>query len=110
MEDEIINRLFYIITPELARNFLSLSIKYQGDSDFIDIVKMKLKIDENLALYLESHLNAFDSYFNEDSSTRFYKNKKLDKELQEPMFDKKGDYLPKFDNETIYIKKSDISI
>lgn len=108
MENEIINSLFYVITPELVRNFLSLSIKYRDDSDFIDIVKIKLKIDENLALYLDAHTNGFDSYFNEDSSTRYYKNKKLDKELQEPMYDKKGAYLSKFDNETIYIKKNDL--
>lgn len=109
MEDEIINKMFYVITPELVRKFLDLWFKHRINKKYINITQLlmeELDIDENLALYLQAHVNGFDSYFNEDSSTRFHKNKKLD--VQENMVDKKGNYLPKFDCETIYIKKSDL--
>jgi hypothetical protein len=112
-EDDIINALFYVITPELARKFLDLWSKYKLgknriDGDITKILTEKLDIDENLALYLQAHPDGFDSYFNEDNSARYYKNEELNETLRANPYDKKGDILPKFDCETIYIKKRDL--
>lgn len=111
MESEIIDKLFYVITPKLARNFLDLWCKHRINKKYVDITPLlmvELNIDEHLALYLQMHNHGFDAYFNEDSSVRQFKNENLDKELQKPMYDKKSNILPKFDCETIYIKKSDL--
>lgn len=113
MESEIINSLFYVITPELARKFLDLWCNYKlgknrSDGDITPILMEKLDIDENLALYLQEHNHGFDAYFNEDRSVRQLKNEKLDKELQQTMYDQRGNILPKFDCETIYILKKDL--
>lgn len=105
-EKEFIEKLFYIVTPELVRKYYSLEHKYRNDPDFINIVKIKLNIDENLALYLQAHSHGFDGYFNEDFSVRFEKNRAKNIDFQ--CFDDKGNTLPYFENETIYIKKTDL--